>query len=230
VVYVRTIEDTTLTLIVSGKLWRNSLIMQDKETGTLWSHITGEALDGPHEGAYLETLPSVQTTWAEWFEEHPDTRVLKKEHEVLGSRYEKYFRDPDRAGMFRVEWLKDRLPGKSIVYGISRGPFSVAILRDRLETEPLIHTRVGEDSLVVYLGDDGGVRAFVSATGTSALSFHLHEGSGGISDAETGSAWDLKEGRSTGGPHTGSILEEVKVLPIFWFAWSNFYPRTEIID
>jgi hypothetical protein len=156
--------------------------------------------------------------------------VLKKEREVLGSRYEKYFRDPDRAGMFRVEWLRDRLPGKNIVYGISRGPFSVAITRDRLETDPLVHTRVGGDSLVVYLSDDGGVRAFVSAADTSPLSFRFLEGSAGISDAETGSFWNLEEGISTGGQLSGTVLEEVKVLPIFWFAWSNFYPRTEIID
>ena len=191
-VYVRAIEESTLTLIVSGKLWRNSLIMQDKETGTLWSHITGEALDGPHKGAFLGTLPSVQTTWAEWYDEHPDTRVLKKEQEVLGSRYEKYFRDPERAGMFRVEWLRDRLPAKSIVYGVSRGPFSVAVTGDRLKTDPIIHTRVGGDSLVIQKDDDGGVRAFVAAADDS--------------------------------------LSEVKVLPIFWFAWSNFYPRTDIID
>ena len=65
-VHVRQIEDKTLTFIVSGKLWRNSLIMQDKETGSLWSHVTGECLEGEYEGMQLEMIPVVQTSWQQW--------------------------------------------------------------------------------------------------------------------------------------------------------------------
>ena len=36
-----------LTFMVSGMLWRDSLVMQDRETETLWSHVTGEAIRGP---------------------------------------------------------------------------------------------------------------------------------------------------------------------------------------
>jgi hypothetical protein len=230
VVYVREKEGKTLNLIVSGKLWRNSLIMQDEETGTLWSHITGEALDGPMKGQFLETLPSVQTTWAEWFREHPDTEVLKKEQEVQGSRYESYFKNPERAGMFRVEWLRDRLPGKDIVYGISRGPFSVAITAGRLEADPLLNLSVGDDSLVVFRGEDGGVRAFVSWSGDMSLEFRREGKPVSVVDAGTGTTWDLEGGVGIGGRLKGAELEEVMVLPAFWFAWSNFYPRTDVID
>ncbi len=229
-VYVREMSDTNLTLIVSGKLWRNSLVMQDEETGTLWSHITGEALDGPMRGQFLETIPSVQATWRQWVGEHPDTKVLKKEEEVTGSRYETYFRDPERAGMFRVEWLRARLPGKSMVYGISRGPFALAVTEERLASAPLLNTRVGKDSLVVYRSDDGGVRAFVSRIDSLQLAFSLAGESGQVRDTETGSLWNLEEGTSTAGRLEGTRLVEIKVLPAFWFAWSNFYPRTEVLD
>jgi hypothetical protein len=230
VVYVRQVGDRTITLIVSGKLWRNSLVMQDKGSGTLWSHITGEAFDGPMRGEILVTVPSVQTTWAEWVREHPDTRVLKKEVEVTISRYEKYFRDPERTGMFRVEWLRERLPGKSVVYGITRKPFSLAVTGERLASDSLLNARVGSDSLVVHLADDGGVRAFLSRADKRDLRFIMSGESDGIRDAETGSVWDLKEGVSTAGPLQGTKLNEVKVLPAFWFAWSNFYPRTDVLD
>ena len=73
-VYARSLGDTTLTLIVSGKLWRNSLIMMDEETKSLWSHVSGEALSGPLAGRRLESIPSVQTTWKEWVAAHPGTR------------------------------------------------------------------------------------------------------------------------------------------------------------
>jgi hypothetical protein len=216
--------------MVSGKLWRNSLVMQDKESGTLWSHITGEALEGPMRGEFLQTIPSVQTTWEQWVGEHPDTKVLRKEEEVTGSRYEKYFRDPERAGFFRVEWLKERLPGKSIVFGMSRGPFALAVTEERLSSSPLLNARVGMDSLVVYRSDDGGVRAFLARTDSLEFRFTLSTDNGDIIDAETNSVWDLGKGVSTGGRLKGTRLTEVKVLPAFWFAWSSFYPRTDVLD
>ena len=229
-VYVREVGYRTITLIVSGKLWRNNLVMQDKESGTLWSHITGEAFDGPMRGEVLETIPSVQTTWGQWVREHPDTKVLRKEEAVTGSRYERYFRDPERAGMLRVEWLRERLPGKSMVYGITRGPFSLALTEDKLASDPLLNVRVGRDSVVVHLGDDGGVRAFVSRADTTEFRFLLPVETGAIMDAETNSTWDLKEGVSTAGRLKGTRLNEVKILPAFWFAWSSFYPRAEVLD
>ena len=58
-------------------LWRNSLVMMDEETGSLWSHVVGEALQGPLKGKVLKTVPVVQTSWAAWIKQHPDTKVLK---------------------------------------------------------------------------------------------------------------------------------------------------------
>ena len=65
-VYARTVGSRSYTFQVSGKLWRNAFIMQDRETGSSWSHILGTCLDGPAKGQELEKLPSVQTTWAKW--------------------------------------------------------------------------------------------------------------------------------------------------------------------
>lgn len=204
--------------------------MQDNQTGTLWSHITGEAMDGPLKGRSLETIPSVQTTWADWFGEHPDTELLKKEIEVTGSRYEKYFRDPDRAGMFNVEWLRGRLPGKSMVYGITRGPFAVAVTGAKMDSVSLLVLGLGGDHVVVFKSRDGGVRAYIAQADSVALDFEYAGEGGEIWDLQTGSTWDLIEGLGTAGKLKGTSLEEIKVLPVFWFAWSNFYPRTEVVD
>ena len=65
--------------MVSGMLWRDSLIMMDRETETLWSHVTGEAIRGPLEGTRLEAIPVAHTTWKPWRAAHPDTRALAKE-------------------------------------------------------------------------------------------------------------------------------------------------------
>jgi len=160
VVHAREVDGKTLTLLVSGKLWRNSLVMEDEETGTLWSHITGEALEGELAGTRLEIVPGVHTTWAEWQAGHPGTQVLKKSEEIKASRYERYFDDPDRTGLFRANWLQDRLPGKTLVYGLRSGPHSVAVVAELLAGGEAVAVDLAGDTVTMQQGEDGGVRAW----------------------------------------------------------------------
>lgn len=219
--------------------------MMDEETGTLWSHVTGEAMDGELAGNYLEDLPVVQTTWSWWKEKFPETLVLKKDAEIKSSRYERYFKDPDRAGMFTVEWLKERMPAKTKVHGIVRGPHALAITDEKLLPDALFEADVGPDPIVIVRAGDGGVRAFVAMAGEKRLAFAatyektLIPGQSsddvdadfiGFIDKETSSKWDMDRGLCIAGELEGTQLEEVVTLLAFWFAWSNFYPKTEIID
>ena len=187
-VYARSLGDTVLTLIVSGKLWRNSLIMMDEETQTLWSHVTGEAMSGPLTGRGLAIVPSVQTTWAEWSAAHPDTRVLKKPEEISSSRYEGYTKDPDRVGIFRTVWLQKHFAAKTLVHGIVVGSSAIAVADTSLGAKGAKDVQVGGQSVTVYRAKDGGVRA------------HGRKG------------------------------REIPVQTAFWFAWSTFYPYTEVAD
>ena len=232
-VHARQVGDQTLTFIVSGKLWRNSLVMQDEQTGSLWSHITGEALDGQLQGRHLEQLPSVQTTWSEWLREHPDSDVLRKEVAIRSSHYASYFEDPERTGMFRSEWLRERLPGKSKVHGLTHGPFALAVTDERLSFGEVVNSVLADEPLVVYRTADGGVRAFVARAGDTVLRFRRAEGageSGAIRDEQTESVWDLTTGVCREGELAGSALEELLVRTAYWFAWSSFYPNTEVLD
>ena len=54
--YARTVDDQTLTFAVSGLLWNRSLVMIDKETRSLWSHLLGESMQGPLQGKPLDFL------------------------------------------------------------------------------------------------------------------------------------------------------------------------------
>lgn len=217
--------------------------MMDEETGTLWSHVTGEAMDGEFAGNYLEDLPVVQTTWSWWKEKFPETLVLKKDAEIKSSRYERYFKDPDRAGMFTVEWLKERMPAKAKVHGIVRGPHALAITDEKLVPGSFFEIELGADPIVVFRAGDGGVRAFVAMAGNKRLKFHgvargaVSAGSPigsdweySLADAQTQSELDMERGVFISGELEGTQLEEVVTLLAFWFAWSNFYPKTEIID
>jgi hypothetical protein len=189
VVHVRQVEDKTLTFIVSGKLWRNSLIMQDKETGSLWSHVTGVCLEGEYKGTQLEMIPVVQTTWSQWVADHPETRVLKKSEEIKSAPYQRYFDDPEKTGLFSTVWLQDRLPGKSLIHGVMLGTHSLAVADAALAAGASVTGKLGDVEVKVTRGADGGVSAVRSDTG-----------------------------------------EELVVRTAYWFAWSTYFPKTEVID
>jgi hypothetical protein len=230
VVHARKLENDILTFIVSGKLWRNSLIMQDKETGSLWSHITGKSLDGAMKGKQLDYLPSVQSTWNDWVEQHPDTKVLRKEKEVRSSSYENYFKDPDRIGIFRSRWLTDRMPGKNLVHGINVGIHALAIEDVKLKSGQLLNVQIGETPAVAVRLPDGGIRAYIARAGDRTLHFRIKDKLPFTLDMETESTWDLESGVCTAGKLKGTSLEETVVRTAFWFAWSNFFPNTKVAD
>jgi len=163
VVYAREIDGRELTLIVSGNLWRNSLIMMDEETGSLWSHVTGECLEGEFQGRRLESIPSVQTNWSDWRAAHPQTKVLEKPGPILAPPYQRYYDDPDRNGMFRTFWLQDRMGGKVLVHGMVVGPHAAALVDTALAAGDSHEFELGSEKITVTRDADGGVRAVTAA-------------------------------------------------------------------
>ncbi len=163
--------------------------MEDRETSTSWSHVTGRALGGPGRGAQLQALPSVQTTWTEWKKAHPETDVLKKSKEVLSSHYERYFSDPERLGLFRAQWLTEVMPGKTLIWGATVGLHAVAVTDEALVESGKAAVDLGGTPVEIERGADGGVRAFA-----------------------------------------GEDRDEIPVTRAFWFAWSSFYPNTQVVD
>ncbi len=112
-----------LDFMASGRLWRDALVMMDRQTRSLWTQHDGRALigDGHAAGWKLEPVPSTVTTWAAARARWPDARVLKKKPSVLGAgaktMYERYLADPEVQGIFGTQIEDDRLPPKTLVYG-----------------------------------------------------------------------------------------------------------------
>jgi hypothetical protein len=75
-VYDGTAEGRPLRFDPEG-VWRQNMVMRDRETGTLWQHATGEALVGPLEGTHLDVLGGQLTTWGAWRSDHPETTVTR---------------------------------------------------------------------------------------------------------------------------------------------------------
>ena len=68
-----------LTFGVSGLLYNSDLLLYDRQTESLWSQIQGKAIAGPRKGERLAMMPATHTTWSDWRQRHPDTRVLSRD-------------------------------------------------------------------------------------------------------------------------------------------------------
>ncbi|MCK5378875.1 MAG: DUF3179 domain-containing protein [Acidobacteria bacterium] len=228
-VYARTVGTKKLTLIVSGMLWRDSLIMMDKETESLWSHVLGKAVKGPMEGSTLKMLPSTQTTWAAWSKAHPKTKLLAKGEEVTNSHYQGYFDDPEKMGIFRARRIIKQMPGKALVWGVAQGPHAAALTDEAVGASDVASFSLGEMPAIALRGADDGVRAFVARGDGQALKLVYTE-AGVLKDTATSSVWDKTTGVALQGKLAGTKLEELPVTRVYWFAWSSFYPNTQVVE
>ena len=77
--YSRQIDNKTLTLAPSGWTYKNTFVLYDRETGTLWYPYTKKlmGIQGPYFKRVLPTLDSVDTRWEEWKKQHPKSGLLR---------------------------------------------------------------------------------------------------------------------------------------------------------
>lgn len=162
--YDRAIRGRKLTFGVSGKLYRNSLIMYDRETDSLWSHLLGAAVEGPLAGARLRLLTSAFTTWGAWRKSRPGTLVLSPRLSPYGSygsdTYEGYY-ESSETGILGTRRKDTRLEPKELVLGLL-APAAEAYAFKDLARYGTIRDRVGGKLVeIVYDADARSAEAFL---------------------------------------------------------------------
>jgi hypothetical protein len=231
-VYARTVEEKVIELAVSGKLYKDALVMYDRETDTLWTQVDGSALRGPLEGRQLEPFPARQTTWGVWKRLHPNTVALTKPAGIRGSPYADYFTDPERRGLFGTRG-SEKLEGKAMVVGVHAGDDAVAVPVNKLERKPVAQFDLAGEPMVVYYGRAEKTAAAYSArVEDRVLLFRVttHDGREWLEDEQTKSRWDPLLGRAVAGPYEGQQLESLAYLHSYWYAWSAYQRETRLVE
>ena len=93
-----------------------------------------------------------------------------------------------------------------------------------------MNSAVGDEPvLVLFDADHANGVAYSRLAGDQVLTF---ESAGGeqLRDLETGTLWDLFEGRAIEGPLGGTQLDRIKSTTSFWFGWKDFHPETAVYD
>lgn len=229
----------------SGLLFRSSLVMYDRQTESLWSHFTGEAVAGFLTGAELDTIPVATVSWGDWRDAHPDGLVLSRDtgfdRDYGRNPYPGYDDIDEPPFLFDGE-VDGRLAAKTRVVAVRGDQESVAVDQAELAERRVVEVALDGRDLVVWLvpgtasalesatvadgRDVGATGVFVPEAGGRSLTFTA-EGDGFV-DTETSTTWDVL-GRGVDGPLADEQLEAVAHLDTFWFAWAAFEPATRIV-
>jgi hypothetical protein len=229
-VYARDVGQRILTFGVSGLLFRDGLVMYDRETDTLWTHVDGRGIKGALRGHALEIVPSIHATWKEWKALYPRSLVLKKNRGDTSSPYESYTRDPRRMGVLGRRLRDQRLPGKERIIGVRSAEGAMAFVEKDVRDMKLVHAQVGSLPLIlVASGPSMPVLAFDRRVAARVLSFRLSDDDPTvILDADTNSRWSLAQGEAVSGPLKGTKLVRAPAYPAFWFGWQGYFPSTGV--
>ena len=141
--YDRRVGGRTLTFVNSGALWRDTLVLKDLETGTLWTAATGRALYGPLAGETLAPIPAVLATMRAFAAAHPragylDTGELSETPLPLSL----YDASPWQ-GVSGVRTGDARRDPKEKLYSVSAGTEAVAFSEEDLEGLGCVETVLG---------------------------------------------------------------------------------------
>jgi len=157
----RRVGGQTFTFGVSGKLWNSHLLMYDHQTESLWSPMALSAVAGPQHGQALIQLPARLTTWDRWHTAHPTTVVLSPTDQTARD----YAKDPytryqsQRGLWFPVEPTSNRLPAKTLVFGLVVNGVAAAYPLAMLEAGAPMHDMVGDTAVTIQADTPQTARA-----------------------------------------------------------------------
>jgi len=213
-------------------------VFKDRETGSLWQQTLSTATSGPLKGTHLELYPFLLTEWGEWRKLHPDTLVLKplpgyEEHmagmnQFINQQWRPSNTDtrPAPRGAFGND---DRLRPREMVLGLQVNDGEKAYPLSALRTERVINDKIaGLPVVVVHQPASDTTTAFDPRHNGNILTFQAADAQADrLVDAETHSSWNAY-GLCLSGRLKGSQLKPLVLEPEFWFAWSEFHPKTEV--
>jgi hypothetical protein len=245
IAYDRRLGDRVLDFGTSGKLYNSALVMYDRQTESLWSQFTAQAIIGRLAGQKLKQYPVAIVSWADWRTAHPDGLVLSRDtvyRRDYGTNPYPGYDDIDSPAFLFTGKVDHRLAAKERVVGIQRDGDAVAVRLDKLTHRGVLQVDVAGTRLVVWVKpgtasaldaaslaagrDVGATGVFVPVARGRELSFQ-RTGDGFV-DNQTGSRWNVL-GHAVAGPLTGAALEPVVHVDTFWFAWGSFLPDTRIV-
>ena len=143
-IYDRSIDGRVLTFENSGALWRDTLVLRDRETGTYWSAATGLALSGPLAGRKLEPVAATYTTNEAWRRSFPTTRYADLGLPTSVPFSMRLYGASPWEGISGEKIRDRRQPAKRELLAISSGDSALAFTPDEIRQRGSVQTTLGD--------------------------------------------------------------------------------------
>ncbi|MFQ5659919.1 MAG: DUF3179 domain-containing (seleno)protein [Gammaproteobacteria bacterium] len=224
--------------------YNNNIIYRDLKTGNFIQQLDGKVIHGPDKGEQLDFLPTVMTTWKEWKELHPDTKLYYAPAKSLRDKMVGLMLSMmipiHKLARRSKPWhriqgkLDTRLPAMSFVYGVELNGDTCAYPTSFLRDHPVHNDTVGGEPIVVLYDTKRDIGAIYSRNiEGSVLEFEAVSADasspGAIAvDKQSGSHWDIT-GTAKDGSYSGQTLQGIPHYnKIFWFSWALFKNNTKV--
>jgi hypothetical protein len=212
-----------------------NFLMRDRETGTWWQQITGQAIYGPLQGSSLQLVLSDELTFAEWKSEAPHGQILAPVPQYV-KEYDSNW-EPDVAKLpVVISFPGTELKSRDVVIGLTVAGAARAYPWETFAKQSPVEDRVNGMPLLLVLGPDGkSFRVFHRAIDNQEVEFFLQSPPDAASeqkdwalrDSQTMSQWNF-QGCAVSGPAQGKCLDPVPALKDYWFDWRNYHPNTSV--
>ena len=204
------------------------LIMIDRETGSIWTHLDGKAIQGPLEGKRITIVPVPQMTWGEWKKARPDTLVLSPDT-PFANRYRSV--QIARYNQREAGFGDDRLASNALVIGVEVDDAFKGYPVDEVGGVGVVNdTLAGQPIVVVYDSAAQSGLAFSRVVDDQVLEFYNNANEGlEIRDRATNSMWEI-QGLAIEGSLKGAKLDFVSSFISEWYGWSGYHPETDIYE
>ena len=117
--WVRKVDGESTTFGVSGLLYNSNVVPYDRKTGSRWSQLKEQCINGEQIGNTPQMLPTIETTWANWKRLFDDPPVLSFDT-GFGRSYGIYpygdYRENHDNFLFPLLREDDRVPAKERVH------------------------------------------------------------------------------------------------------------------
>jgi hypothetical protein len=244
-VFSRAVDGKPLTFGVSGKLLNNTLVMFDRNTGSLWSQLYGGAISGDLSGTALSVFPSVLTTWESWLTQHPQGQVLSKQltcaqfncgtyatnprSSYVVDPYDSYYVSADE-GVVNRQIPRDEFSGrpKERVLGVRVNGAARAYPFTVLAEERVINDEIGGVPVLIWFDPESQTgAAFRREVDGRIVTFEPDADDPTlVLDIESSGRWSGASGQGHG-PRNRSSLTPLISTPAFEFGWYDYFPQSD---
>ena len=236
--FVARVDGRRLTFEEAG-IYNGVFLMKDRETRSMWSHYTGEAVGGPLTGKRLQWVPLERAAWSRVVDVWPNATVpirsvlkFRPTPPVTNRGKELGNELPDQFVPTLPPGISTKMPLHTHGMGLSVGKTRKFYRLNELYGKTVINDRVSDVPVVVML-QDGSASAAAYSRCVDGKPLHFvsteHAGQAALRDQQTGSVWTA-QGKAVSGDFTGKQLDSVRSMVTDWYGWAAYFQNTEVYE